>query len=44
MKIIEKNDFLQSVDDIESKMEFLFMRPSAAKTNNLILRCEPEVR
>ena len=42
-KIIEKNYFFQSVDDIESKMKFLFMRPSAAKTNHLILRWEPEV-
>ena len=36
--------FLQGVDDIESKLEFLFMRPSPAKTNHLILRCDSEIR
>ena len=43
-KLIERNNFLKAIDNVESKIEFLFMRPSAAKTHHLILKCEPEVR
>ena len=44
MKLLAKNEFLKNITDVESKIEFLFMRPSTAKTFHLILKCDPEVR
>ena len=43
-KMLAKNEFLKNITNVESKIEFLFMRPSAAKTFHLILKCDPEVR
>ena len=43
-KVIVRNNFLKNIQNIESKIEFLFMRPSAANTHHLVFKCEPEVR
>ena len=43
-KIINRNDFLKNMADINSKIEFLFTRPSAANTHHLVFKCDPEVR
>ena len=42
--MIARNDFLKNMSDINSKIEFLFMRPSAANTHHLVFKCDPEVR
>ena len=43
-KLIDRNIFLKKITNIESKIEFLFVRPSAAKTHHLVFKCDPEVR
>ena len=43
-KLIGRNDFLKNMSDINSKIEFLFSRPSAANTHHLVFKCDPEVR
>ena len=42
--LIEKNDFLQNVEDIEEKIQLLFHKEAAGNTRHYIFKCEPEIR
>ena len=44
VNLIERNDFLKSVDDIEHKIAFLFDKPAAGNTVHYILKCDPKIR
>ena len=41
--VIEKNAFLRSISDVESKMNLLFKKPAAGQTAHYIIKCHPEV-
>lgn len=42
--LIDKNEYLQHVDDVKSKLELLFCRPASGGTQHYIIRCDPEIR
>ena len=42
--IIERNEYLQSIPEIQSKIEILFSKQAAGGTIHYILRCDPMVR
>ena len=42
--IIEKNDYLKSIDDVMGKMRLSFVKEAAGNTKHYILKCHPEVR
>ena len=42
--LIEKNEYLQQVDDINNKIELVFEKRAAGDSKHFILKCAPEVR
>ena len=42
--IIERNNYLQSIDDIADKISLVFEKDAAGATKHYILKCHPEVR
>ena len=42
--MIQRNDYLQSIDDVENKIELVFTKDAAGETKHYILKCQPEVR
>ncbi|WP_435330716.1 hypothetical protein, partial [Klebsiella pneumoniae] len=42
--LIERNTYLQSLDDIKEKITLIFDKPAAGGTKHYILKCDPEVR
>ena len=42
--LIARNDYLQGVSDVKSKMELLFRKPASGGTQHYIIRCDPEIR
>ena len=43
--LIERNDFLQQVENIENKIKLLFVKKAAGfRLENYIIKCDPEIR
>ena len=42
--LVTRNEYLQSIVDIKSKMEVLFTKPAAGGTVHHIVKCDPEIR
>ena len=42
--IIDKNDYLNAIDDVANKLEVVFEKKAAGTTKHFILRCHPDVR
>ena len=42
--VIERNEYLQSIDEVETKISVVFSKPASGGTLHYILRCDPEVR
>ena len=42
--IIARNDYLQAVPDIKSKIENIFCKPAAGGTVHYIMKCDPMIR
>lgn len=42
--LIERNDYLQQLDDIRNKIDLVFERKAAGGTKHYILKCSPDVR
>lgn len=42
--LIDRNEYLQTIPDIENKIKIIFSKPSAGGTMHYILKCDPSVR
>ena len=42
--MIQRNEYLQSIDDVTKKIELVFVKDAAGETKHYILKCHPEVR
>ena len=45
--IIDRNQYLQPIDDVDNKIELLFSKPAAAAaagTIHYVLKCDPLIR
>ena len=42
--IIERNDYLQSIDDVTNNIKLVFDKDAAGETKHYILKCHPDVR
>ena len=42
--IIERNDYLKSIENVSDKIKVVFVKNAAGGTKHFILRCQPEVR
>ena len=42
--MIQKNDYLQNIEDIKNKINLVFVKDAAGGTKHYILKCHPEVR
>lgn len=42
--LIERNAFLQSIDDARNKMKLVFDKPAAGGTIHYIIKCDPQIR
>ena len=42
--MIQRNEYLQSIDDVTKKIELFFVKDAAGETKHYILKCHPEVR
>ncbi len=42
--IISRNEYLQTIDNVENKIDLVFTKQAAGKTTHYILKCEPAVR
>ena len=42
--LVDRNEGLQSIENVKEKMELLFVKPAAGGTKHCILKCDPLVR
>ena len=42
--LIDRNDYLKTINDVEHKISLLFEKPASGNTLHYILKCDPEVR
>lgn len=42
--LVDRNEHLQSIENITEKIDLLFVKPAAGGTKHCILKCDPEVR
>ena len=42
--LIDRNEYLQAIEDVEHKISLLFEKPAAGNTLHYVLKCDPSVR
>lgn len=42
--LLERNDYLNEIPEVKSKLDLIFSKPAAGGTNHYIIRCDPVVR
>ena len=42
--MIQRNEYLQSIDDVKNEIELVFIKDAAGEIKHYILKCHPEVR